>query len=214
MRLHTRFLSLLAVVGLAALSLPAFASAQAPDSSRSSIRVRAAGGVDLGIGDTYPWLGSVVGVLGLEWLHPRAPFSTRLDLSYFRDARDYGDVSEACAPFCRYAERFEMLGLSIDGRYTFLSRRPVRPYLLSGFGLYRSTTTVTASYTCRMNTCTATPGERSTFSTSSLAPGLHAGFGFAVPIRRSELSLEFRFQQLTSGIRYGHTVPITLGIRF
>jgi hypothetical protein len=211
MRIYTRYVSLLAAVGLAASSVPA--SAQAPDSSRSSIRVRVAGGVDLGIGDSYLGGRSGLGVLGLEWLHPRAPFSARLDFSYLRDSRDYGEGLGTCEWPCRYADRYEMLGLSLDGRYTFLSRSPVRPYLLSGFGLYRSTSTVTANYTCELTTCVRSP-ERTTFSNSSLGLGLHAGFGVAVPIRRAELSLEFRFQQLTSGVRHGHTVPIMLGIRF
>ena len=211
MRLGKRYVSFLAAAGAAASALPAVATAQAPDSSRSSVRVRVAGGVDLGIGDSYLAGRSGVGMLGLEWLHPRAPFSARLDLSYLRDSRDY-DVA-GCEGPCRYADRYELLGLSLDGRYTFLSRSPVRPYLLSGFGLYRSTTTVTANFTCDLTTCVGSPGP-TTFSNSSLGLGLHAGFGVAVPIRRSELSLELRFQHLTSGIRNGYRVPVLLGIRF
>jgi hypothetical protein len=213
MRLHTRSLCVLTAAGVAVSSLPTLTNAQASDSSRSSIRVRVAGGVDLGIADSYLAGRSAIGMLGLEWLHPKAPFSARLDLSYLRDSRDYGEGLASCEWPCRYAERHDMLGLSLDGRYTFLSRSPVRPYLLSGFGLYRSTSSVIANYSCDLTTCVGRP-ERATFSNSSLGLGLHAGFGVAVPIRRTELSLEFRFQQLTSGIRYGHTVPILVGIRF
>jgi hypothetical protein len=137
MRLDTRYLSFLAAAVVAAASLPTVTSAQASDSSRSSVRVRVAGGVDLGIGDSYLAGRSGVGMLGLEWLHPRAPFSARLDLSYLRDSRDFGEGLGTCEWPCRYADRYEMLGLSLDGRYTFLSRSPIRPFLLSGFGLYR-----------------------------------------------------------------------------
>jgi hypothetical protein len=171
--------------------------------------------VDLGIGDSYLSGPSALGILGLEWLHPRAPFSARLDLSYFRHTQEYDQAGlGGCDEICRYADRYEKLGLSLDGRYTFFSRRAVRPYLLSGFGLYRSASTVTANYTCALTTCVATPGELRTFTNSSFGLGLHGGLGLAVPVRRSEISLELRFQQLTSGPRHGYTLPILLGIRF
>jgi hypothetical protein len=212
---YVRSLALVVAVCLAASSLPAVVSAQAPDSSKSSVRFRFAGGVDLGIGDSFLSGRSALGLVGLEWLHGRAPFSARLDLSYFRDAQDYDQAGlGGCERICRYADRYEMLGLSLDGRYTFFSARAVRPYLLSGFGLYRSARTGTANFTCELTTCVSTPGARSTFTTSSFGLGLHGGLGLAVPIRRSEISLELRFQQLTSGFRYGHTVPILLGVRF
>jgi hypothetical protein len=192
------------------------AGAQATsDSARGSIRVRVAAGTDLGIGDSYLAGGSALGVLGLEWRHRRAPFSARLDLSYFRRADDYGEqVAQWCTGYCVFADRQERLGLSIDGRYTFLSRAPIRPYLLSGFGLYATKHTITSNATCRDFRCTVEPDGRDTRAERSVGLGLHAGIGLAVPFRTSELSLELRVLQMSSGWRNPYTLPVILGIRF
>jgi hypothetical protein len=200
---------------VAASILAVQAEAQAPDSAKRPLRVRVAAGTDLGIGDAYLSGGSRLGLVGLEWLHPRAPFSARLDLSYFRRANDYGDpVARGCTGPCRFADSYEMLGLSVDGRYTFFSRATVRPYLLSGFGVYHTTSSVTGNYTCQDFVCQPAPGGRGAYTERSAALGLHSGFGLAVPLRRSELSLELRFLQLASGRRNGYTLPVVLGIRF
>jgi hypothetical protein len=217
MPLARRTVSLLAGASLAASVLPIAASAQTADSARGSVRVRVAGGVDGRLYDGSQRTPAVFGLAGLEWLAPRAPFSARLDLSYFRRSDDHGDpAASGCVEWCRYADRFEALGVSLDGRYTFFARSAVRPYLLSGFGLYRTVNTVTANYTCTDFSCTPTPDQKSTFSMSSIGLGLHSGIGLAVPIRRSELSLEARFhlQQLGSGFQNRYTIPIVLGIRF
>jgi hypothetical protein len=217
MPLARRTFPLLAATSLAALVLPAVVSAQAPDSARGSVRVRMAAGVDGRVYHGSQRTPAIFGLVGLEWLAPRAPFSARLDVSYFRRSNDHGDpVARGCVEFCRYADRLEVLGLSLDGRYTFFARSAVRPYLLSGFGLYRTVNTVTANYTCTDFSCTPTPDQKSTFSMSSIGLGLHSGIGLAVPIRRSELSLEARFhlQQLGSGFQNRYTIPIVLGIRF
>jgi hypothetical protein len=207
----------LAATSLAALALPTVASAQAPDSARGSVRVRVAAGVDLRLYRGSQEIAPIVGLAGIEWLAPRAPFSARLDVSYFRRSADYAfdqRVAPGCVELCTGADRYEMLGVSLDGRYTFFARSAVRPYLLSGFGLYRAVHTVTANYTCAEFSCTSTPDQKSTFRTSSIGLGLHSGIGLAIPIRRSELSLEFRFRQLLSGLRDGYSLPIVLGIRF
>jgi hypothetical protein len=215
MPLARRTVSLLAATSLAASVVPTGASAQAADSAKGSVRVRVAAGVDLRLYRGSQATPPIFGLVGLEWLAPRAPFSARLDVSYFRRSNDYRFQGvPGCVELCAGAQRFEMLGLSLDGRYTFFARSAVRPYLLSGFGLYRTVNTVTANYTCAEFSCTPTPDQRSTFTTSSIGLGLHSGIGLAVPIRRSELSLEFRFQQLSSGLRQGYTLPIVLGIRF
>ena len=209
----TRSVAFIAVLCVAASWLPA--GAQVPDSAKGSLRPRLAAGADIGIGDSYLSGSSGVGIVGLEWLTRRSPFSARLDLSYLRRAKDFGDpVAGGCTEFCRIAERYEMLGVSLDGRYTFFSRAPVRPYLLSGFGVYFTKNAVTANFTCEQSSCYVAPDGRGTYVERSAGVGLHSGFGLAVPVRRSELSLEFRFQDLTSGRGYGYTLPVVLGIRF
>ena len=220
MRLCTRSLSLLAAVGVAALALPAIMSAQAPDSSRGSVRVRVAGGIDLGVGDTYLAGGNALGILGLEWLHRRAPLAARLEFSYFA-GREFSSAPPApCDPECFLRRRSDQVGITLDGRYTFFARSPVRPFLVSGLGVYRTMTATTTNYAFDCTTTVPEPGcylaagptRRSTYP--SLGLGLHSGFGFAVPVRSSELSLEFRFRQMTSGPPSPWAVPILVGIRF
>jgi hypothetical protein len=203
----------LAVIVLAASPLAAPASAQASDSARSSVRVRVAGGTDLGFGDTWLHGRSALGAIGLEWMHRRAPFSARLDLSYFRRAQDGGALfctTEACV----YERRYETLGLSLDGRYTFFSQAPVRPYLLSGFGLYVARSTLTTNFACEQFSCSPSPDARATNTERTVGVGLHSGFGIAVPFRRSELSLELRLLKLSTRWGDPYTLPVILGIRF
>jgi hypothetical protein len=212
-----RSVCVLAGLCAAATTFAPLARAQAPGTSRSAVRLRVAGGMDLGIGDSFFAGRSGLGILGLEWLHPRAPFSARLDLSYFRREHDFGDQEAlGCTGYCRFGERHDILGISLDGRYTFFSRARIRPFLASGFGLYRSTITTTTNWRCDESNCVITPGERHDLSTSTLGLGLHTGLGFAVPIHRSELSLELRLQQLSGqpGGYSRYTVPILFGIRF
>jgi hypothetical protein len=176
--------------------------------------------MDLGVGDTYLGGGNALGILGLEWLHRRAPFSTRLDFSYFRGREIGRTYATSCTPDCFFREREELFGLSLDGRYTFFARSAVRPYLVSGLGMYvtRTTTTTNYTYDCGIQSpepgCFIVAGPTGTFADRRLGVGLHSGFGFAFPIRSSELSLELRYRQLTSGLRHSHAVPILLGIRF
>jgi hypothetical protein len=207
------FALIAAAAGIAASLVPGSTAAQVPDSSRrSGFRPRVAAGVDAMLYDGPQRVPSVYGVAGLEWLHPRAPFSARFDLSYFRRDRDFGERN--CDSFCIYDQRDAVVGASIDGRYTFLSRASVRPYLVSGFGLYHSSWASTANVSCADLSCVPVPEGRATFRERSLGLGMHGGFGFAFPIRRSELTLEFIIRQRVSGTRYGYTMPVTLGIRF
>jgi hypothetical protein len=189
--------------------------AQVSDSTKGSIRVRVGAGTDLGIGDSYLAGGSGLGVIGLEWRHRRAPFSARLDLSYLRRTDDYGDqVALGCTGYCVFADRHERLGLSLDGRYTFLSGAPIRPYLLSGLGLYATKHTITSNASCRDFSCTPASDGRDTRAERSVGLGLHSGIGLAVPFHKSELSLELRVLQMSSGWRNPYTLPVILGIRF
>lgn len=211
-----RSLPLIAACLAASSFLPVVARAQAPDSSRGSVRVRVAGGMDLGIGDTYLGGGNALGVIGLEWLHRRAPFSARLDFSYFRSRETERTFADSCVPDCFFRSRTDLFGLSLDGRYTFFATRSVlRPYLVSGFGMYlaRTTTTTNYNYDCTA-LCVVDAGPTRIYRDPRLGLGLHSGFGLALPIRGAEVSLELRYRQLTSGYVYPNAVPILLGIRF
>jgi hypothetical protein len=114
----------------------------------------------------------------------------------------------------KLADRHQIVGISLDGRYAFFARSPVRPYLLSGFGLYQTTSTVTANYVCADFSCQSAPGGRATFREGAFDVGLHSGVGLAFPLRRSELSLEVRFLQLMEGQPHGYTFPVVFGLRF
>jgi hypothetical protein len=218
LRIHS--LALVAALSAASSLVPAPAVAQAPDSTRrGGFRPRLAAGMDAMLFDGPRQIPALYGVVGVEWLHPRAPFSARFDLSYFRRDRDFGDsncwwVSDAAPSLCRYDDRYAVIGASVDGRYTFLPRASMRPYLVSGFGLYRSTLAWTSGLMCADFRCAPAPDGRATSRVSSVGVGMHGGFGFAFPIRRSELTLEFVLRQQVSDIRQGYTMPVTVGIRF
>jgi hypothetical protein len=193
--------------------VPAIAGAQAPDSAkRGGLRPRLAAGVDAMLYDDTQRIPSLYAITGFEWVHPRAPFSARFDVSYFR--RDFERERLDCTDFCVYGSRSAAVGISADGRYTFLSRAPMRPYLVSGFGLYHTTTASTLNMECTQFACMAGATGRRTFRNRDVGPGLHAGFGFAFPIRRSELTLEFLYRQHMVDFGRYRTMPITLGIRF
>jgi hypothetical protein len=213
MSFRIRPYAFVAALCVTASLVPAAAGAQATDSSRrSGFHPRIAAGVDAMLYDGSQRVPSLYGVAGLEWLHPHAPFSARFDLTYFRRDRELPD--RECGGYCVYASRYAVTGLAVDGRYTFRQRAAVRPYLVSGFGLYRSTQASITNFVCRDSTCTTSPDGRDTQRVTTTGLGLDAGFGFAFPIRRSELTLEFLFRQQAAGYRQGATMPITLGVRF
>jgi hypothetical protein len=173
--------------------------------------------MDLGIGDTYLGGGNALGIIGLEWLHRRAPFSARLDFSYFRSRESERTYADPCVPDCFFRYRTDLFGLSLDGRYTFFARSAVRPYLVSGFGMYWVRTSTTTNYTFDCTDpsgCVAGAGPTRIYRDPRLGLGLHSGFGLAFPIRSAEVSLELRYRQLTSGYVYPNAVPILIGIRF
>ena len=216
MSLRTWSLAFVVVLFAAASLLPSAASAQASDSARNrSIRVRVAGGFDIGAGDTYLSGGNALGIVGLEWLHRRAPFSARLELSYFADREHRSDGFGVCED-CVFEQRPTRLGLSLDGRYTFFPRSPVKPFVTSGFGIYHTRVTTRTNHVseCSSTGCipVAGPMRREAYSMPGI--GLHSGFGLAVPFRSSELSMELRMRQMTSGSRSPWAIPLLLGIRF
>jgi hypothetical protein len=202
-----------AAVCVAASLVSSTAAAQAPDSARrGGLHPRVAVGVDGMLYDDTQRIPSLYALAGLEWVHPRAPFSARFDLSYFR--RDIERERPDCANLCVYSSRFAVVGLSADGRYTFRSRAAIRPYVASGFGLYRTASVGTNNLVCSQFGCEVSPTQRTTLRSTDLGLGLHAGFGFAFPIRRSELTLEFLLRQQSAGYQQRPTMPVTLGIRF
>ena len=212
MQVSALFPLLLAV----ALAVPRVAlDAQTSDPAKSSIRLRIAGGADLGVGDTYLAGGNGFAAIGLDWLHPRVPLSARLEASYARQReRDRLFFSDGCETQCFYRQREEVFGLTLDGRYTFFARSSVRPYLFSGFGIHQSRARITTNLTPCETVCSLAAGPATIFSDRSVGVGLHSGFGLAVPVRGSELSVELRYRQLTGTVSSQHTFPILMGFRF
>ena len=202
-----------AALCVAASLVPAAAGAQTVDSTRrSGFRPRIAAGIDAMLYDDSQRVPSVHGVVGVEWLGPRSPFSARFDLSYFRRDREF--EWRNCEGACRFDDRYTVVGLSAAGRYAFRSGAAVRPYVVSGFGVYGATTASSANFVCVDFRCAPAPGQSETDRRTSIGLGFDAGFGFGFPIGGREFTLEFLLRQHGAAIRQGYTMPVTLGIRF
>lgn len=102
--------------------------------------------------------------------------------------------------------RSRMLGVAASGTYAFLRSSPVRPYALSGIGVFSTRTPDAAPIV----------GQPQTGFRNDLDLGLTAGTGLEVDFGPARLFTEFRYL-LTDDPRplgFSGVLPLTVGVRF
>ena len=205
---------------LVATVLPCVVAAQTtvPKPDDATMHVRLGGGVLTG--------GGPVGLVGFDWQPVHSRFSIRATADYSQHKLEYSNISpitglpvraQDCSGFCVDRVTRSLGGISLDAKYDLLTGR-FRPYVFSGFGLYRASEKQFANAECRDSefTCTMTPGEVHAFSQRSLIKSLHSGVGASLRVRgRIELFGEASWRALSN--RYqaqDWNGPLTIGLRF
>ena len=209
--------NVLARVVAVAFLVPALASAQA---LRPQISL--GGGMDAILYDGSTYVPSYVGQAGLEW-RVGTRGALRLGLMHYQQNRERnGPVVAGCTAECDSWTRFGSTGFTFDGTFD-LARGRYRPYLLSGVGMYRSSTTNGANFECIASDPTVNPfsrtcsytGVRREFQRSTWAGGLHSGLGFSATFGKVALFTEGRIMILgTDGTRARGMFPVIFGVKF
>jgi hypothetical protein len=203
---------------LVAASAPGVLAAQATDAPRT----RPAAGVALG-GDVSNVHGNgspdYYGQVGVEWRRRPGGLGLRADLVYFQRSESTRPVY--CDAGCVASVRNDQYGLTLSATYQFLSRLPVRPYLLTGVGVYgarerRSFEAPTNPCDPRTEICLAS-GVAGAYTTRMYGLGMHAGGGLTFDIGRVHLFTEATLHEVDWGSRGPYTgmrIPIAIGVRF
>ncbi len=185
-------------------------------------RVTAAGGMDAVLYDGSTYTPSYVGQLGLEWRKSQSRGAFRLGVQHYQQNQRWGsEYLGNCGAQCSRSENYGVTGFTFDGTFD-LSRGRIRPYVLSGIGIYRSSTTNRANYQCPgprgpfgALSCTYTPDQTSEYSFATWAPGWHSGLGLSASLGRTTLFTELRVMMLgTDGRQARGMVPLTFGVKF
>lgn len=207
------FTLLKSTFALALVLLPCAVSAQV-----MGARVTVGGGMDAVLYDGSKYVPGYVGQLGLDW-RVGSRGALRLGLMRYQQNRTDSDAFVGgCSAECVGTRNYGLTGLTFDGTFD-LSKGRLRPYLLSGVGLYRNTVTTGSNYSCTYEgfmatTCTYT-GQTQEFGTTTLAGGLHSGLGLSVPMRNLTLFTEGRIAIVaTDGRNPRGLIPIVFGLKF
>lgn len=184
---------------------------------------------------THPWLSAgldlrlydgptlnlgFLAMAGVEFRRPDLPFSGRLGAAYFRRTRDVDESALVCDG-CRQQYRFDMPGVMVEGMYS-LGAGAVRPYLSTGLGVYRATTTRKFNYDCpatepgaAAEPCVIGGTDAHIGRTRDYSVGLQAGLGLSFPTGGSRMYAELRYCSFTSGTtQEGWILPLVVGFEF
>jgi hypothetical protein len=207
----------LGVPALIAATFPAPALAQT-DRPSAAPHVGIAVGVDA---DLYGRGRSTLGYYaqgGLEWRQRAGGLGLRADLVYFQRSENYPGRGY-CFTACTRSSRLDQLGIAASATYAFLRRLPVRPYLLTGVGLYgartRQSLSVPVAGCGPFDVCDTRPLGTATGRAYGL--GVHAGGGLALDVGRVHLFTETRYHLIdwgSPGLYGGLRQPILVGLRF
>jgi len=188
------------------LTLALAASLPGQEPPRKSTFFYAGGGLDAAYLLRYPpWLGygrnaGLSLQTGYAWQFSR--LGLRLGVAYYDRHREYNFTNYPpgyTGPTTLWSSRSSTVGASLDLTYD-LTRARVRPYLIGGLGLYRSSTTYSDT-------------TRPKSHVTELGGALFYGAGLRLPIGKAEAFLEARFHHLGGGSS-GVLLPLTFGLRF
>jgi hypothetical protein len=166
-----------------------------------------------------------MGLAGIDWQRQGSRFSLRATVDYSqRELRHPlffngdGSISSArdCTGYCIDRSTRKIGGASIDAKFDLLTGR-FRPYVFSGFGLYRAVDTDYANAKCDNSQfqCVLTPGELHPNTFRSVPKALQAGLGTSFRIGRIELFGEMSWRALSNRYQGQDWLgPTTFGIRF
>lgn len=186
---------------LLAILAPCVVDAQSVDTAikQRSTHIRVAGGTLWGDGP--------VGLVGIDWQPVHSRFGIRATADFSQRSSHFMNFSPTtltqvnavdCTSFCLDRTKRSLGGVSVDAKYDLLTGR-FRPYVFSGFGLYRSVDTQFSNADCHADqfNCTLTPGELHSFSNASFVGSLHSGLGASLRLKgRLEIFGEMTWRAL------------------
>ena len=205
--------ALLAVLGAGA------ASAQSADTAAKPRNTH------IRVGAGTLWGNGSVGLVGIDWQPVNSRFGIRATADFSQRSTQYFNISPTtgtlvnaseCTNFCIDHMKRNLGGVSIDAKYDLLTGR-FRPYVFSGFGLYRATDKQYANAACENFSCVLTPGQLHSFSQSSFVGSLHSGFGASLRLKgRLEVFGEAAFRAVNGGTFSSRSWkgPMIFGFRF
>ena len=166
---------------------------------------------------------------GVDFAGRRSGLGIRPEVLYsWRDADRLG-VSPACAtcsavvPYT-LSQRSRSFGVNVNATYRFGGSESVRPYLLSGIGVFSTRHSANGIQTVSASSFAPPNGSPAQFlfipqnvSTSDVSLGLNAGAGLEFRIAALRLFAEYRYfltDPSGGGGTFSGMLPITAGIRF
>ena len=180
------------------------------------------------VGGGTLWHDGGVGLVGLDWQPAHSRFGIRATADYSRRTTSYLNYSPEtflrtnavdCTTFCTDRIRRSLSGVSVDAKYDLLTGR-FRPYVFSGFGMYRSVDTQFMNADCSSDqfNCRLTPGELHPFTQKTFVASMQSGAGASLRIKgRFELYGELTWRALNGFGNYERQQwngPTTFGFRF
>jgi hypothetical protein len=118
--------------------------------------------------------------------------------------------------FCSDRQISQVAGGSVEARLDLATGR-LRPYLVSGVGLYQSIAKSHITARCDVQfQCASTPGEFHWMRSQSLVPGLEAGLGASLRVGSVDVFTEALVRSLRRDGSSGESwfTPLTIGVRF
>ena len=197
---------------------PAAAAAQA------SVHPIAVAGVDLQVLDRS-YEAPRIAQLGVEWQRPGSRIGARFAATYFRRSNTISPLSpldEGCVTECVLRRSAEALGLATDWKVD-LARGAVRPYLVSGVGLYATRLDTRQNFECtgspfQGQSCAPLAGAPRRYRFTNTDVAVSAGLGVLVPAGRASVFAELRLHHLGGGQssvgKDYPQFPLTIGLRF
>lgn len=178
------------------------------------------------VGGGTMWGDGGVGLVGFDWQPAHSRLGIRATIDYSRRTTRFFNPSPLtglpmspveCTNLCVDRVRRTLEGVSLDARYDLLTGA-FRPYVFSGFGLYRSVDTQFLNAKCGDFSCSLTPGVLNEQRRELVHGAMQAGVGASVRIKgRFELYGEASWRALSGGSSLSNSTwggPTTIGFRF
>lgn len=205
-----------ALLGACMLIAPIVAEAQADSAVGPVVDLRLGAGASVGAGSGRGDVLQPLGMLGVHWAWPSARISGRVELTHEEESTRR--FAAACVE-CASESTNRLTGVQLSGQLDLL-RGPLRPYLVSGLGIFSSSSRFRMNFSCTEHPvgfpeCVVDPQWRSFGTARNTVLGLHSGAGISLSLGRATIFGEGRYLLLSDGTMARRSrLPLLIGVRF